>query len=284
LPDLETRGKRNLVFRSFEIHPKPEQWATHQNYAKMLRPELEVVEGFVDNIRSKSLTREGWILSLSNWKDENSVGRWRTKMRHHEVQERGRGEVLADYHLRVGLITLEEQRLDETEVGEGTTVTLIDAKRPSDWQRTNNPANRAEWLSWDVFDTVLTPGDLILILNWKDNAMAEDFEGSAELPEGARIRGVRIVRDYGMYDRREEPQHYPDAANRMTIHSLRLSMNTEPTANDAKAKFKILLTTSLVSSLIVLDTNTPRVGRSRWSSERLPGPPAAARTLILTRP
>jgi len=61
--------------------------------------ELEVVEGFVDNIRYVLLTREGWISSLSNWKDEKSVVCWRTKMRHHEVQERGRGEVLSDYHL-----------------------------------------------------------------------------------------------------------------------------------------------------------------------------------------
>jgi hypothetical protein len=59
------------------------------------------------------------------------------------VQEKGRSEILLDYHLRVGQITQDtrvpeghavaEQRLDETEVGEGTTVTLIDAKRPAQW-------------------------------------------------------------------------------------------------------------------------------------------------------
>ena len=89
----------------FEVHPKPDQWDAYLNYAKMLRPELEAVQGFVDNIRYRSLTREGWILSLSNWRDEKSVVRWRTKMRHHEVQERGRGDVLSDYHLRVGQVT-----------------------------------------------------------------------------------------------------------------------------------------------------------------------------------
>jgi hypothetical protein len=50
-------------------------------------------------------------------------------------------------------------------------------------------------LSWDIFDAVLTAGDLILMLIRKHNAMAEDFEGSAELPEGERVRRVRIVRD-----------------------------------------------------------------------------------------
>jgi heme-degrading monooxygenase HmoA len=78
----------------FEVHPKPDQWDAYLGNAKMLRPELEQVEGFVDNIRYKSLTREGWILFLSGWRDEKSVVRWRTKMRHHMVQEKGRSEIL----------------------------------------------------------------------------------------------------------------------------------------------------------------------------------------------
>src|ERR1700733_13310742 len=126
----------------FEVFPKADKWDAYLGNAKMLRPELEQVEGFIDNIRYKSLTREGWILSLSGWRDEKSVVRWRTKMRHHEVQEKGRSEILLDYHLRVGQVTqdtrrpeghvLREQRLDETEVGEGTTAALIDAKRPAE--------------------------------------------------------------------------------------------------------------------------------------------------------
>ena len=78
----------------FEVHPKPDQWDNYLGNAKMLRPELEQVDGFVDNIRYKSLTREGWILSLSGWRDEKSVVRWRTAQRHHMVQEKGRSEIL----------------------------------------------------------------------------------------------------------------------------------------------------------------------------------------------
>src|SRR3984957_2651776 len=125
----------------FEVHPNPDHWDAYLANAKMLRPELEQVDGFVDNIRYKSLTRDGWILSLSGWRDEKAVVRWRTKMRHHMVQEKGRTEILSDYHLRVGQITadtrvprgyvLAEQRLDETEVGEATSLTLIDAKSPA---------------------------------------------------------------------------------------------------------------------------------------------------------
>ena len=63
------------------------------------------MEGFVDNIRYRSLTREGWILSLSNWRDEKSLVRWRTRAMHHDVQEKGRADVFRDYHLRVGQLT-----------------------------------------------------------------------------------------------------------------------------------------------------------------------------------
>src|SRR4029450_7661787 len=63
----------------FEVLPNKENWDDYLDNAKMLRPELEQEEGFVDNIRYKSLTREGWILSLSNWRDEKSLLAWGTR-------------------------------------------------------------------------------------------------------------------------------------------------------------------------------------------------------------
>lgn len=225
----------------FEVHPKPEQWDAYLGNARMLRPDLEQVDGFVDNIRYRSLTRDGWILSLSGWRDEKSVVRWRTQMRHHQAQEKGRGEILSDYHLRVGQVVrdtrlpdghaLSEQRLDETEVGAGTAVTLIDARRPAEWPGELDPARCSAWmgldpgadglLAWDIFDAVLTPGDLILLLSWRDRLAAEAFETTvaSRIPEHARHRRVRVIRDYGMFDRREAPQYYPDAKGGNTIHA-----------------------------------------------------------------
>ena len=216
----------------FEVHPKSDQWDAYLGYAKMLRPELERIDGFVDNIRYRSLTREGWILSLSGWRDEKALVRWRTLAKHHEVQERGRAAVFLDYHLRVGQVTqdtrlpaghaLREQRMDETETGEGTTVTLIDGRRPPEWVERTRPEEVATWLglrsdaaglaAWDVFDAVLTPGDVILLASWRDQAAAEAFEATTARPEGTRLRRVRVVRDYGMFDRREAPQYYPDVS------------------------------------------------------------------------
>jgi heme-degrading monooxygenase HmoA len=223
----------------FEVNPKPEQWDTYLGTAKMLKPELEQIEGFIDNIRYKSLNREGWILSLSGWRDEKSLVRWRIRTKHHEAQKNGRDLILQDYHLRIGQITqdthvpaghtIKEQRLDETEFGTGTSLTLITATRPKQWKETSNSADCAQYLGldpraegildWDVFEAVLTPGDIALLISWRDNESAQSFEDEFTVPDGARLRRVRVIRDYGMFDRREAPQHYPDAAGRETAHA-----------------------------------------------------------------
>lgn len=218
----------------FEVHPRSDQWDAYLGYAKMLRPELQQIEGFVDNIRYRSLTREGWILSLSGWRDEKALVRWRTRAKHHEVQEKGREEVLLGYHLRVGQVTsdtrvpegqvIREQRLDETEIGNGNTVVFIDSVRPAEWVKEQSAMDVAKWLglhqnanglvSWDAFDAVLTPGEIILMTAWKDENDAKAFEAGTKLPEGGRMRRVRVVRDYSLEDRREAPQYYPEVATR----------------------------------------------------------------------
>jgi heme-degrading monooxygenase HmoA len=216
----------------FEVQPKADQWDAYLGHAKALKPELEKIEGFVDNIRYGSLTRKGWLVSLSSWHDEKALVRWRVQAGHHLVQEKGRSHVLSDYHLRIGEVTqdtrvpagqaLQEQRFDETQTGTATTISVIDAKRSPEWVKQSSSDEVAKWLglpsgapglvSWDVFDAVLTPGDVILLLSWRDLAAAEAFERKVALPEGGRLRRVRVIRDYGMFDRREAPQFYPDVA------------------------------------------------------------------------
>ena len=213
----------------FEVKPHPDRWDDYLYGAKMLRPDLEEIDGFVENIRYRSLTRNGWILSLSVWCDEKSLVRWRTRARHHDVQAQGRDEILDDYHLRVGQLTgdtdlpaggeLREQRLDQTEIG-APTIVLRTAQR----ERTSVSEFTAQavatglglipdapgMVSWDVFDAVLQPGDVILLTSWKDEAAAEFAEGAFARDETIRTRQVRVIRDYGLVDRREAPQYYPE--------------------------------------------------------------------------
>ena len=223
----------------FEVQPKADKWDAYLGYARALKPEIEKIDGFVDNVRYRSLTREGLLVSLSGWRDEKALIRWRTHALHHTVQEKGRFEVFGDYHLRVGEIIgdsqlpagqeLRDQRLDATVAGKATTVTLIDASRDAEWVKSAGAEAVAAWLgrdagadglvAWDVFDAILAPGDAILLLSWRDDQAAAAFEAKANLPEGARLRRVRIIRDYGMFDRREAPQYYPDVPGATTIHA-----------------------------------------------------------------
>jgi len=59
----------------------------------------------------------------------------------------------------------------------------------------------------------IAPGDVILLLSWRDHEAADAFRRSLNLTAGGRLRQVRIVRDYGMYARQENPQYYPDVAH-----------------------------------------------------------------------
>ncbi len=224
----------------FEMLPRAEKHDAHAALAASLMPELGTMPGYIDGPLYKSLLRKGWLMSLSTWRDEKSLVRWRTRRIHAEAQEKGRSEILEDYRFRVGEVThdtaipegctLRGQRLDETETGGGTAVTLIDAEQDPQWVASQDPQEIALFLgfdlnsygdcvSWDVFESAYKPGAILLLCAWKDQASAIEFAKSAMVPDGSRIRGARIVRDYAMFDRREAPQYYPDAAGRETIHA-----------------------------------------------------------------
>lgn len=207
----------------FEVQPKSEKWDEYLGIAKMLKPELEAIDGFVENVRYRSLTRPGWLLSLSIWRDEKALVRWRTQAVHHGAQERGRFEIFGDYHLRVGELTGtgSTERSDETQVGAGTIATLVDGKRAVKDTASDQVAAslglRADapgLVAWDVFEAVLTPGDVILLMTSRDRKTADGLARDVSVKDDVRLRQVRILRDYGMYDRREAPQYYPDVARR----------------------------------------------------------------------
>ncbi|NIE62287.1 antibiotic biosynthesis monooxygenase [Burkholderia sp. Ax-1719] len=214
-----------------EVNPVPEQFDAYLGMAKMLRPELEKIEGFIDNNRYASLTRDGWLLSLSSWRDEKSLIRWRTTTKHHKIQQAARDRVFADYRLRIGQTVadtrlpqgeaLTEQRLDVTEVGAGKAVTLLDATRDAAWVKQAGADAVRESLglsldadglvAWDAFDALMSPGDVIVVATWRDMEAAEAFERQTSLAQDARLRHIRIIREYGMFDRREAPQYFEDA-------------------------------------------------------------------------
>jgi heme-degrading monooxygenase HmoA len=217
----------------FEVHLDPGKKDEYLGLAKHLKPILESIDGFINNERFESKRRDGWVLSLSTWRDEKSVVRWRTQGEHHKIQERGRSGVFSDYHLRVCEVTADthppqgiavaERRLDETEIGDAKILAITEAS-PAPVAALNAglfPSHlcldvRAEGLTdYDVFESIYNPGKMLLLTSWKSADLAgrwrpQPFADAGEL----RHRLMRNVRDYGMFDRREAPQYYPpvDAA------------------------------------------------------------------------
>ena len=70
----------------FEVHPREGHAERYFELAAQLRAELEQIEGFISVERFESLTRPGHYLSLSFWRDEDAVRRWRCQGRRRSAQ------------------------------------------------------------------------------------------------------------------------------------------------------------------------------------------------------
>jgi len=85
----------------FEVTPAPGQRSAYLDAAAALKPLLAQIDGFVSIERFESLSEPGKLLSLSFWRDEEAVARWRQQEAHRSTQAAGRDHVFADYRLRV---------------------------------------------------------------------------------------------------------------------------------------------------------------------------------------
>ncbi|CUI02986.1 antibiotic biosynthesis monooxygenase family protein [Massilia antarctica] len=88
----------------FEVVPHEARRQDYLDAAAGLRAHLEQMDGFVSIERFQSLSDPGKILSLSFWRDEEAVRRWRNHGLHRETQEQGRAGIFADYRLRVAAV------------------------------------------------------------------------------------------------------------------------------------------------------------------------------------
>jgi heme-degrading monooxygenase HmoA len=227
----------------FEVLPNAGKKEEYLGLGKHLKPILEGIDGFVDNERFESLLRQGWLLSHSTWRDEKSVVRWRTEGEHHVVQAKGRFAIFQDYHLRVGDVTFDtdpprqapvhEQRFDETEVGHAKLMTFTELTP----RKGAAFASQAELLpaqlgldlkndaiaEHDIWASIYNPGKIALLVSWRHPAAAEAWTPrQIDGIETLRHRKVRVIRDYGRFDRREAPQFYEDVKGRATVHAQRV--------------------------------------------------------------
>ena len=99
----------------FELTPAPGRKQEYLDLAAALKPELERTDGFVSIERFESLSNPGHFVSLSFWRDEDAVRRWRNLAGHREAQAKGRGGIFAGYRLRVAQVLRDYTLEDRTQ-------------------------------------------------------------------------------------------------------------------------------------------------------------------------
>ena len=100
----------------FEVEPSDE--SRRQEYlaiAANLKPELEKIDGFISIERFQSLVNPQKLLSLSFWKDEESIKQWRNTEVHRFAQSTGRNEVFSNYRLRIAAIVRDYGMFDRAQ-------------------------------------------------------------------------------------------------------------------------------------------------------------------------
>jgi heme-degrading monooxygenase HmoA len=93
-----------MVVVIFEMWPAAGKTGEYFELAASLRRELDQIDGFLSIERFESVTTPGKFVSLSFWRDEESVRRWRNVEGHRRAQARGRADIFADYRLRVASV------------------------------------------------------------------------------------------------------------------------------------------------------------------------------------
>ena len=100
----------------FEVEPAPGAMESYLEHAARLRPHLEKIDGFISVERFESITTPGKLVSLSFWRDEEAVARWRNQADHRCSQAVGRSGLFSGYRIRVAGVVRDYGLDDRAEV------------------------------------------------------------------------------------------------------------------------------------------------------------------------
>ena len=90
-----------MIAVTFEMWPAPGRKQEYLDLAAGMRPLLEQIDCFISIERLESLSEPGKLLSLSVFRDEAAVERWRQLEKHRNAQALSLDGVFHDYRLRV---------------------------------------------------------------------------------------------------------------------------------------------------------------------------------------
>ena len=99
----------------FELWTDKDRRQDYFDLAAALRAELQAIDGFISVERYTSLSEDGKYLSLSFWRDEAAIARWRNHEHHRDAQLAGRDGIFADYRMRVAAVVRDYGMRDHRE-------------------------------------------------------------------------------------------------------------------------------------------------------------------------
>lgn len=99
----------------FELTPAEGCTQEYLDLAAGLKAEVEAHDGFISIERFQSLSTPGKYVSISFWRDEEAVRKWRNVQRHRQAQMKGRGGVFSSYRLRVATVNRDYTQEDRTQ-------------------------------------------------------------------------------------------------------------------------------------------------------------------------
>lgn len=202
-----------MIALFFDVTPRPGAEDRYLDIAASLKPALEANGGLIFLDRYKSLSRPRTLLSHQIWADEASLVRWRANGQHYGAQSAGRRAVFEDYRLRVGPVIAEG--------GEGGGVVpqmegiayndpLLQPERFVMVVRSHTRLV-APHGDGEGFESVYRPGEFAWVGSVADRPQGYDLLRAAAEDSSTSVAQLCLVsRDYGLDDRREAPQYFPE--------------------------------------------------------------------------
>lgn len=195
----------------FEVEPRAGHEDHYFSHTAALRPLLAEHEGLLFLDRFKSLSRPGIILSHSHWRDEAALAKWRTDAKHQRSQTAGRNQHFKDYRIRISHVLMNHAR------GTG----IVEWTHDGGYRDPGTQPPRLLTIIAAEGAAFPDAGEVFRSVNFEDaylsvGTVETEEAGTSRITRASQADNVTnamlasVSRDYGMFDRAEAPQYFPD--------------------------------------------------------------------------
>jgi heme-degrading monooxygenase HmoA len=165
--------------------------------------------------RTTGRDRQGWFAVLDEWgargRSYREIADWLTG--EHGLSDWWAQKLIVEYEEARGIRPAAVRRDGTFEVGASKMVALTEivTAAPDGLLATSlgfDPA-AAGLVDHELFESITDPAKRLLLTSWATAEAARAWRPTRPAAAGSlRHRRVRIIRDYGMFERREAPQYY----------------------------------------------------------------------------